>query len=137
MWKESSALSRGTVEAPPRHDAQTNNDHLEAPLGIPTTSFAVIILYRLLRNTLQHVSKLRISVAHVQLLLVTCDTVKAVVSLSTGSHLVLVVTVGDSKQGQCKAEQHQTEEDRVAFVVLRRTSGEIGPSVIMSVSSAN
>jgi hypothetical protein len=76
-------------------------------------------------------------VTHIQLGFITRDTVKAMISLSTGPHFVLVDTVGDTKQGQCKAEQHQPEEYRVAFVVFRLSGGKIGPSITMSVFSSS
>ncbi len=75
--------------------------------------------------------------AHIQLGFITRDPVKAMISLSTRSHFVLVDTVGDFKQGQGEAEQHQPEEYRVAFVVFRLSGGKVGPSITMSVFSSS
>lgn len=72
--------------------------------------------------------------AFIHLSFVTCYPVQAVISLSTRPEAVLVHTVGNTKQGQCKAEQHQAEEYGVAFVVVGSIAREISPSVTMSVS---
>lgn len=103
FWKPPTALT-----------AQVNHNRIRLVWFSTISSHLIRPTAHLRVYILQHISELRVPVAHIQLGFITRDPVKAMISLSTRSHFVLVDTVGDFKQGQGEAEQHQPEEYRVA-----------------------